>query len=86
MTQSINQSINYEAVCRTAPATPGLLKIVLMLIQLLRLALALDLALALKLALALSIALALAYSPALNLDLLLNFTSKIAFELALGML
>ena len=25
MTQSINQSINYEAVSRTAPATPGLL-------------------------------------------------------------
>ena len=25
--QSINQSINYEAVCITAPATPGLLNI-----------------------------------------------------------
>ena len=27
MTQSINQIINYEGVFRTAPATPGLLKI-----------------------------------------------------------
>ena len=26
MTDSINQSINNEAVCRTAPDTPGLLK------------------------------------------------------------
>ena len=25
MTHLINQLINYEAVCRTAPATPGLL-------------------------------------------------------------
>ena len=25
MTDSLTQSINYEAVCRTAPATPGLL-------------------------------------------------------------
>ena len=25
--QSINQSINYKGVCRTAPATPGLLKV-----------------------------------------------------------
>ena len=24
MTHSVNQLINYEAVCRTAPATPGL--------------------------------------------------------------
>ena len=27
MTELINQSINYEAVCRTALATPGLLNI-----------------------------------------------------------
>ena len=26
LNQSINQLINYKAVCRTAPATPGLLK------------------------------------------------------------
>ena len=26
MNELINQSINYEGVCRTAPATPGLLK------------------------------------------------------------
>jgi hypothetical protein len=25
--QSINQLINYKGVCRTAPATPGLLKV-----------------------------------------------------------
>ena len=25
MTDSLNELINYEAVCRTAPATPGLL-------------------------------------------------------------
>ena len=28
ISHSINESINYEAVCRTAPASPGLLKIV----------------------------------------------------------
>ena len=27
MTDLINYSVNYEADCRTAPATPGLLKI-----------------------------------------------------------
>ena len=27
MNQSVNELINYETVCRTAPATPGLLKI-----------------------------------------------------------
>ena len=33
MTHLMNESINYEAVCRTTPATPGLFKIIAGIIQ-----------------------------------------------------